>query len=317
MAENTNTMAGILALNDRNLSPEEASAILNRAPVLAQLFAQRASPGGTTHKFQRKLTAPGVGFRLVNEGITNATGTFEVVTQTLALLDATVRRDKGVVLAFDGGYMDRESTESLAEALFKMECAIFRANINKQFTGLPGSEYFDQITVDSQVVNAGGSGGKSVWMLRSAANGISAILGQDGKINVGEDTEVQATDSSSRAYSAIQRSILGWCGLQVGCQYDAARIVNLDGTSGKTLTDSLLMQAWVKGKVGAGFNMIAMSRTSLYELWASRTAVNPTGAEANVPTSWQGIPIIVTDAIPENEATINMTTTTTTTSTQA
>lgn len=317
MSDSTNTMAGILALNDRNLSPEEASAILNMAPVLAAIHAQKASQGGTTHKFQRKITAPGVGFRLINEGITNATGTFDIVTQTLALLDATVRRDKGVVMAFDGGYMDRESNDSLAESLFKLECAMFRANLNKQFTGLPGSPYFDQITADAQVVNAGGSGGRSVWLLRSAPNGISMVLGQDGKLSVGDDVEVQANDASNRPYSAMQRTILGWAALQVGTQYDAARIVNLDGTTGHKLTDALLMQAWLKGKVGGGFNMIALSRTSLGELWESRTAVNPTGAEAAIPTNWQGIPIIVTDAIPEDEAAINTTTTTTTTSTQA
>lgn len=320
MAEYTNTLAGILALNDANLSPEVASAILNRAPVLAALYAQKASQGGTTHKFQRELTEPGVGFRLVNEGITNAAGTFEVVTQELALLDATVRRDIGIALAYGKGkmaYMDGEAVKSLAAALFKLECAIFRANINKQFTGLPGNAYFDQITADSQVVNAGGSGGKSVWLLRSAADGISTVLGQEGRLDVGEDTEVTALDSSNRPYSALQRSIIGWAGLQVGAKYDAARIVNLDGTTGHTLTDALIMQAWAKGKVGGAYTHICMSRTSLVELWNSRTAVNPTGKEADVPTNWQGIPIVVTDAIPEDEAAINTTTTTTTTSTQA
>lgn len=325
MSESTNTLAGLLALNDMNLSPEIASAIQNKAPVIAALFAQKASQGGTTHKFQRDLTEPGVGFRLINEGITNATGTFEIVAQELALLDATLRRDVAVAMAFGKGrdaYMNMEAVKSLAAALFKLECAIFRANINKQFTGLPGNAYFDQITADSQVVNAGGSGGRSVWLLRSAADGASMVIGQDGKIAVGEDIEVQALDASNRAYSAIQRTMLGWAGLQVGCQYDAARIVNLDGTTGHTLTDALIAQAAIKAKTGSPFNLIAMSKTSLYELWASRTATNPTGKEAEWPTgvmmpNGSVAPIIVTDGIPENEAAINTTTTTTTTSTQA
>lgn len=325
MAENTNTMAGLLALNDRNLSPNEASEILNRAPVLAALAAQAASEGGTTHKFQRDLTEPGAGFRLVNEGITNATGTFEIVTQTLALLDATCRRDKGVAIAYRKGasaYMDMESTKSLAAALFALEKAIFRANLNKQFTGLPGNAYFDQITEDSQVVNAGGNGGKSVWLLRSALDGISMVMGQDGKLDVGADVEVESRDASNRPYTSLARSILGWAGLQVGGKYDAARICNLDGTSGKTLTDTLLAQAAVKAKASMPFNIIAMSKTSLYELWASRTATNPTGKEAEWPTGFmmpggQIARIIVTDAIPEDEAALNTTTTTTTTSTQA
>lgn len=318
MADYTNTMAGMLALNDRNLSPAEASSILNRAPVIAALYAQKASQGGTTHKFTRWATAPGVGFRLVNEGITNGTGTFDIVTLTCALLDGTVQRDKAVYLAMGGAsYFDKEGNRSLAEALFKMESAFFQSQINKQFTGLPGNAFFDQITADSQVVNAGGSGGSSVWLLRSAEDGISTILGQDGKVDVGPDVEVALRDSSSRSYPGMQRSILGWATLQVGCQYDAARICNLDGTANHTLTDALIMEAYMKAKAGAPFNMIAMNRTSLKELWASRTAVNPTGKEADMPVSWQGIPIIVTDAIPSNESAINTTTTTTTTSTQA
>jgi hypothetical protein len=60
-----------------------------------------------------------------------------------------------------------------------------------------------------------------------------------------------------------------------------------------------------------------MNRTSLGELWESRTAVNPTGKEADMPIAWQGIPIIVTDAIPSNEAALNTTTTTTTTTAQS
>lgn len=320
MSESNNTLAGILALNDANLSPAEASAVLNKSPVMAAIYAQKASQGGTTHKFERELTANGAGFRLNNEGITQGIGTFEIVTQELAILDATVKRDLATAKDYAKGqtaYMDKMGISSLAQAFFVFEQAMFQSGINKQFTGLPGNAFFDQITVDGQVVNAGGSGGRSVWLLRSAEDGVSALMGYDGNISVGADVETALTDSSNRTFPGLMRSILGRAGLQVGCQYDAARIVNLDGTTGHTLTDALIMQAYLKAKAGAPFNLIAMSRTSLGELWNSRTAVNPTGKEADMPVAWQGIPIIVTDAIPENEAAINTTTTTTTTSTQA
>lgn len=320
MSESNNTLAGILALNDANLSPAEASAVLNKSPVMAAIYAQKASQGGTTHKFERELTANGAGFRLNNEGITQGIGTFEIVTQELAILDATVKRDLATAKDYAKGqtaYMDKMGISSLAQAFFVFEQAMFQSGINKQFTGLPGNAFFDQITADGQVVNAGGSGGRSVWLLRSAEDGVSALMGYDGNISVGADVETALTDSSNRTFPGLMRSILGRAGLQVGCQYDAARIVNLDGTTGHTLTDALIMQAYLKAKAGAPFNLIAMSRTSLGELWNSRTAVNPTGKEADMPVAWQGIPIIVTDAIPENEAAINTTTTTTTTSTQA
>lgn len=318
---NTNDLAGLLLLNDANVSPEDISAILNKAPVIRQLNAQVASQGGTRHQFKRKTVAPGAGFRLVNEGITNANGEFSIVSMDCALLDGSFSRDKAIALGYRGGptaYMDEEAMDSLAETFFRAECAIFRSNINKQFTGLPGNAYFDAITVDSQVINAGGNGGKSVWLLRSAKNGISVVAGNEGRVDMStEDATVVAYDASDRPYTALHRSIMGWFGLQVATQYDAARIANLDGTTGHTLTDALIAQAFVKFKAGAAPTHICMSRTSLYELWASRTATNPTGKEAPMPEEVFGIPIVVTDAIPEDESALNTTTTTTTTSTQA
>jgi hypothetical protein len=216
--------------------------------------------------------------------------------------------------------MDEEAMESLAESFAQAERSIFRANINKQFTGLPGNAYFDAITVDSQVINAGGNGGRSVWLLRSAPNGISVIAGNEGRIQMDtEDATVVIADSGTgtRRYTALHRSIMAWLGLQVATQYDAARIANIDGTTGHKLTDALIAEALVKFKSGKGPSLIAMSRTSLYELQTSRTAVNPTGAPAPFPTEAFGIAIQVTDAIPEDEAALNTTTTTTTTTAQS
>jgi hypothetical protein len=321
MSESTNTMAGLLALNDRNLSPAEASDILNQAPVVRALFTQKASQGGTTHKFQREATDPGVGFRLVNEGITNGTGTFDIVTLTCALLDGSLTRDKAVALGYKDGpqaYMDKEGTKSLRASFFALEKALFQSGQNKQFTSLAGNPFFDAITVDSQVITAGGSGGRSVWLLRSAEDGISMIAGNDGRIDMAaEDATVLATDASNRQYTGLHRSLLGWFNIQVGSKYDAVRIANLDGTTGHLLTDALIAQAIVKAKVGMPFTHCVMSRTSLYELWNSRTATNPTGKEAEIPGSVFGIPVVVTDGLAENEAALNTTTTTTTTTAQA
>jgi len=157
-----------------------------------------------------------------------------------------------------------------------------------------------------------------VWLLRSAANGISVIAGNEGRVDMAtEDATVVAYDASDRPYTALHRSIMGWFGLQVATQYDAARIANIDGTTGHKLTDALIAEAIMKFKSGKGPTHICMSRTSLFELQTSRTAVNPTGAPAPFPTEAFGVPIVVTDSIPEDESALNTTTTTTTTSTQA
>lgn len=56
---NTNDLAGLILLNNANASQAEASNILNDAPVIRRMFAQKASQSGTQHVFNRMLTAPG------------------------------------------------------------------------------------------------------------------------------------------------------------------------------------------------------------------------------------------------------------------
>jgi hypothetical protein len=316
----TNTLAGLLLLNDARMADVYPTDVLNDAPVVSRIFAMAASQGGTAHKYLRTLTAPGVGFRDISNGIVNAAGSFEEVDVTCKLLDATFTRDKALAIGYRKGaqaYMDKEGLASLRAAFFALEQAIFTSSVNKQFIGLPGNTFYDAITVDSQVVNAGGSGGKSVWLLRDADDGVALIAGNDGRVDMAaEDATVQVVQGNG-TYTGLMRSLMGWFGLQTGSKYDAARICNLDGTSGKTLTDVLIAQAIAKFPAARQPKMICMSRTSLYELQASRTAVNPTGAPAPFPVEAFGVPIVVTDAIPENESAINTTTTTTTTSTTA
>lgn len=321
MSESTNTLAGLLLLNDANATAAEATDILNDAPVLRALFAQPASQGGTLHKFNRYLTAPGAGFRLIGEGITNAAGTFEQVSVTCALLDATCTRDMGDANAYRKGavaFMDKEGMASMRAAFFAVERAIFQASLNKQFAGFPGNAFYDQITADTQVIDAGGSGGSSVYLMRTGEDAVSLIAGNEGRITMStEDAVVQAHDATNRPYAAYMRAIMGWFGLQIGSKYDAVRIVNLDATTGHTLTDAMIYAAIAKFPATKQPNLIVMNPIKRAELQASRTAVNATGAPAPLPTEVNGIQIVVTDAIPVNEAAINTTTTTTTTSTQA
>lgn len=320
MSESTNTLAGLLLLNDARMSAIEASDVLNDAPVLRRLIAVPASSGGTLHKFLRTLTAPGVGFRGISEGITNAAGVFEEADVTCKLLDGSFSRDRAIALAYRQGpvaYMDKEGMASLRQAFFKLEQAIFGSTINKQFVGLPGNPYFDT-TADGQVVNEGGAGGRSVWLLRTTEDGVAVVAGNDGRITMDpEDAIVQAVDSSNRPFTALHRSIMGWFGLQVGSKYDVVRIGNIDGTAGNVVTDDAIANAMSLFPAARQPNLIVMSRTSLKELRESRTATNPTGSPAPFPTEAFGVEIVASDALAENEATLNTTSTTTTTSTQA
>jgi hypothetical protein len=320
MATNyTNTLAGMLLLNDANMADIYPNGVLDDAPVIAKAIAQPASQGGTLHKYLRRNTAAGAGFRELNTGITNAAEVFEDVSVVCKILDGSYTRDVMLADAFKAGrsaYIQRETEAAMKTAMFRLEQAVFNFNVATQFTGLPYfADYAD--TDNGQIVDAGGTGGKSVWLIRWALDGVSLIAGNEGRIsmlwNDDNPTVVQVLDSGSNPYSAYRVTLAGYFGLQVGSKYDVVRIANLDGTSDDLLTDDLISEAISKFPAGRGPNMIAMNRVALKELQQSRTATNPTGAPAPFPTEAFNVPITVTDALGSSEAVVNASTTTTTT----
>jgi hypothetical protein len=323
MSESVNTLAGLLLLNDQNMAAIYPSNVLDDAPVLRALFAQKASQGGTLHKYVRRITAATAKFRNIGIGVANTAEAIEEVDCICKILDGSFTRDVALAAGFAKGrsaYIQRETFAALKAAFFALETAIFNANGNvniNKFKGLQEfAEYCD--TGDTQVVNAGGAGGKSVWLLRSGEDAVSLIAGNDGRINMEWDddnpTIIQVAQGAGY-FSAYLITLLGYFGLQVGSAYDAVRIANLDGTSDDLLTDDVLGDALSKFPASRPPTMICMNRTALKELQQSRTATNPTGAPAPFPTEAFGIPIIVTDALATDETTVDATTTTTTTTT--
>ena len=313
MADNyTNTLAGLLMLNDANMADIYPSNVLDRAPVMAQALAVPASQGGTLHKYLRRKTAAGAGFRAIARGITNAAEQFEDISVVAELLDGSFDRDVALALGYRGGieaYLQKETLAALKTMFFRLEEATFNLSVASAFKGLPYMADYWAKDLD-QVVDAGGSGGKSVWLLRWAEDGVAVVAGNEGRINFTlptDDQIVRITDSDSRPFSAYRTTLLGFYALQVGSKYDVARICNLDGTSGKTLTDDMLYNAVSRFEASRQPNMIVMNRTALKELREARTGTNPTGTPAPRPTDLEGIPIVTTDTLTNSEAEVTNT----------
>lgn len=316
----TNTLAGLLLLNDRNMADVFPDGVLDDAPVIKAAYAQAASQGGTLHKYIRRNTAATVGFRKIGTGVANVAEVIEDVSVNCEYLDGSFVRDvasaQGYKLGIDA-YLKRETQASLKSAMFALEKALFRFDQATQFVGFP---YFNDLadTDVGQIVDAGGAGGKSVWLIRWGADAASLIAGNDGRIDMvvpAENQIVRVTDAGgTNTYMAYAVALGGWYGLQVGSKYDVVRIANLDATSDDLLTDDLISEALSKFPAARPPNMIVMNRTAHKELQQSRTATNPTGAPAPFPSEAFGVPITITDALPTNEGTVNASTTTTTTS---
>lgn len=314
--EYRNTLDGLLLLNDQNMSDIYPTNLLDDAPVIRALYAQNASQGGTLHKYLRRTTAAGVGFRAIGNGVTNAAEKFEDVALVCKYLDASLTRDVALAQGYRGGlseYIRKETLASLQAAFAKLEAALFdKAGSTGAYAGLLDFEEYTKLA-STQVVLAGDStvaSNRSVWLLRTAENGVSVIAGNEGRVDMewsdSAPTIVQVAGSDSGVYSAYRVTLGGWFGLQVGSKFDAVRITNLGTVTGtpdtyNKLTDDLISKGISRFPAQRGPNMIVMSRTSLQELQESRTATNPTGAPAPFPNEAFGVPIIVTDLLPEGE----------------
>ena len=324
MATNyTNTLAGLLVLNDQNMADIYPNQVLDNAPVIQQAFAVPAS-NGTQHKFIKQAYAATVGFRLINTGVTNLASRFIDTTLNLAYLDPSFTRDVALASGYVaksgiGPYIQHETGKAIRAGMYGLEYAILTGGTGGQFIGLPQMVEYGDTDYGTQVVDAGGAGGKSVWIVRWAEDGLAVVAGNDGRIDMQWDddnpTIVQVTDAlGTNVYSAYRVTLGLWASLQVGSLYDVVRIANLDGTSDDLLTDDVLSDALSLFPAGHSPNMIIMNRPARKELQQSRTATNPTGAPAPFPSEAFGVPIVTTDALGSSETTVDTTTSTTTTS---
>lgn len=306
------TLAGILTLTDANNDQIDVTDLLEGAPFLQVLYAKKSSHG-TQHQYMKEVTAPGVGFRAVDTGLVNAAGEEEQQTETLAFLDATVRRD--IAKAKAGGdvdaYMGKQAEKSLKTAFAHMEGQILNGTGNEAdgFNGFADNVYVDDVG-DGMVVDAGGTGGNNVYLVRVGDDDAALTYSTD-QLSMSE--MYRSRGASGAAYTELVIDIDGYFGLQVGSQFSLARIYGLDGTSGNTLTDDMLAEAAALAPTARPFTHCIMNRVTHRELQQSRTATNPTGNPAPFPTVINGpngdIPIVVTDQL----ATANTLATTTTT----
>ncbi len=312
MAESYNTLAGLVQFNDRNLADLNVTDLLEDAPLLEVLHAQPAS-NGTLHKYLKQTTASSAAFRDALDGTTKTASADTLVTDTLKILDGSFDTDVALADAYKGGrdaWLEMELIRTMKQVFAVAEKQVFYGTGEDAsgFAGLVDDGQLDAIA-DTMVVNAGGSNAStqtSCFMLRHGQNDCSFILGNDGNIVVEDDpTIIQKAGSGSGTFPALYVPVTGYSGFQIGGAYSAARIANIecnDLTSTSAFTDVHLMTALSKFPGGRGPNVIAMNRNAQLLLWASRTAVNPTGAPASTPTEFMGIPIVVTDQIDSTEA---------------
>lgn len=303
------SLADLVKINNMNLADLDVTDLLQDAPLMAALAADVAS-NGTEHKYLKETGAPVVGFRAANDGRENQASSDTLVTITLQILDASHAVDKALADAYRKGadaYVARECKRHLKAAFAAAEAQLI-SGVGASaagFVGLCDATTIDAIA-DAMVINATGTTaatGSSVIAIRTNDDGndCTVITGNDGELTMGETT-VQRLAGATGFYPAYYTPMLGWLALQIGSAYSVGRICNLTAQAGKTLTDALISQLLALFPASKPPNLLVMSRRSRQQLQASRTATTMTGAPAPIPEDSFGVPILVTDGMPNTQA---------------
>jgi hypothetical protein len=295
------TTSDVLQFGDA-MDADLASNVLDDAPLIASLPARDVA--GSVYRYRRKIANPEVGFRSENDGRENSTGEYLPVVAPLAILDASFALDVAVASADERGTdasLAEEGVDHLRAAMFDAEQQLLYGSDVLGFEGLADLlPYLDS----DMVIGAGGTAantGSSVFALVEGPSDTQVLWGEGGVVDIGEPT-IQRVAGATGHYPAHFVPISAWCGLKVGSTYSAARLCNLTEQSNKGLTDALLGKLYSLFPVSRKPTKFVMSGRSQEQLRAARTATNPTGAEAPLPTEVFGVPIIVTDAVSNTEA---------------
>jgi hypothetical protein len=317
MANASDTLAGLILLNDLNNADIQVSDLLQEAPLLMAMSAVKASQGGTIHKYMKETVAATSQARAVNTGILNTAGQDEQVTVTCVLHDASFYRDIALATGYAKGkaaYVANEIQRSLRAMFAGVEVNMLQGSAaitGTGFSGFPNQTSVDGLA-DGMVVNAGGDGGQSVWFLRSTPDDVAVVAGNEGSVNFTYDPEqlvyiptvASATPATQRGYMALAVALQAYFAVQYGNIYGLGRICNLDGTTGHTLTDDMIADGLAKFPAGKVPTHCVMSRSARAQLQKSRTAYSPTGTPAPMPTEVEGVPIVISEHVKLDEAAV-------------
>lgn len=275
---------------------------VSRSPEL-RLFPADTMDGDTMQLTVR-TDLPTVGFRNANEGTPRSKSNYENRTFQTAILDHQTAVDCALAdkrkPAARARLFENHSSGAL-EAAFRNVGRQTYYGVGNDPKGFPG--LIAQYKADSNhEVDATGTSAKtSVWFIRTGSETLEYLFGNGRTITFGDDWPIETVyDASGNPFQAYTNWMTGNIGLRLANQNAALRIKNIGTAANKTLTFAHLREAYKKfTDFGWEPSYIMMSPRSQEQLW--NLSVTPENPNPPVPTSWQGIPIEVTNSISNNE----------------
>lgn len=260
---------------------------------------------GRQYKTLVRTALPSVGFRNANNGTDSTKASHEERLVETFIMDPNWWVDKAVGDSSEDGWealMAEEADAHLQGAFQTLGTQFYYGRDNGgDASGNPGLiDVYDSANME---VDAGGSTAKtSAWFVKFGPKYVQWVMGQGGAMTPTEVTLQRVTGSNSKQLTAYFQELHMYPGLQCKSLRAAVRIKNVGTDTGKGMTDSLLGSALSKYPAGIIPDVCFMTSRSREQLRNSRTATTETGKEADIPVTFQGIPIVVTESITESES---------------
>lgn len=278
--------------------------VVKNAPELRLVPADTIT--GTTMELSVRTGLPSVRFRNANEGVPRSKSSYETRTFQTHILDHQIAVDAQVVDgARDKGRLLENHSSGVVEAAMSYIGTQFYYGTGNDAKGFPG--LLAQSKGDAaHVVDAGGAAAKtSIWFLRLGRECVEFLFGNAQTIRLQDTWQLETVyDSDGNPYKAYTNWMMGRVGMRLANKNCAVRIkaVEESGANKKALNDALLYAAYEKfTEFGMEPTHIFMNGRSREQLRNSRTATTTSGTPAPLPTEWEGIPIIRTASIANDE----------------
>lgn len=289
------------------------------APLFNRLSGRTIS--GTNYTYLKRDTLPKIGPRPINAGVEVHKASYKSANAQCYYYDGRIEVDKALIDADPEAknlLMADEARATVKGTMFGLEQSLF-------YPEEGGAPCLRQTIGDYMAMSANPSitdetawtaGGASIWLLHIAEDTIYNIWGNKKAISFGpidEESVIRPTgkkDSNGNPIMGSMRAKVQHCSFWRGFVQKNVFAVGaiLNESAANPLTDEMLAKAVDMFPASMRPNLIVMNTSSRSRLRSSRsTAItyrkgqSGQTAYAVTPTEWDGIPILVTDGIINDE----------------
>ncbi len=288
------------------------------APVFSKIPARAIA--GTTYKYMRRLSVPKSGFRPANKGVGIHKSDYSQEVGQCFNLSAVIAIDEAVISSDPRGenaLMAEECSNHIEGALFALEQQLFYGTKIDPV----GFEGFDQAIGDYMTLSCDASqntadtvlpeNGASVWFVVADPKRLEVVWGNKKGLSFSPRGHQLVTDEEGKTFPAAYQTMEAKVGMTVRSEFGLARLRN--ESANHPLTDGWLAKGRDLFPSGVTPSFIVMTRATRARLQQYRSTSltynkkqSGQTAWAETPTEFEGIPIIVTDALLDDETPENI-----------